>query len=195
MVGDRRERRMVVKRIILVLINVLFQRIELIVFHPYIFVPMVACLWNVYHCVENQESQTMSPSAMHTLGQLKEIIENEKKTNNGAREDNEQMQDGEELLSPDNSSSLLNTVLNTVNNKFEHECLSEAVRLLDVWLIRQSQGDWVPGIIYSIPGLPRMQCLTQSVRAVWCMVRRWVWDSDMPGAPVADDMGLCQAFS
>jgi len=43
-VEERRERRMVGKRMILILMSVLSQRIELIVLHPYIFVPMVAGL-------------------------------------------------------------------------------------------------------------------------------------------------------
>jgi len=64
----------------------------------------------------------MSPSAQLTLQQLKEIIEDQKKTNQGAREVQEQV-DGEEDLDPENTSSVLHTVLNTINNEFEHECL------------------------------------------------------------------------
>jgi hypothetical protein len=41
-VEERRERRMVGKRMILVLMKVLIERIELIVLHPYVFIPMVA---------------------------------------------------------------------------------------------------------------------------------------------------------
>jgi len=43
-VEERRERWMVGKRMILALMYVLMERIESIVLHPYIFVPMVACL-------------------------------------------------------------------------------------------------------------------------------------------------------
>jgi hypothetical protein len=43
-VEQRRERRMVGKRMILVLMYVLIERIELIALYPYIFVSMVACL-------------------------------------------------------------------------------------------------------------------------------------------------------
>jgi hypothetical protein len=49
-------------------------------------------------------------------------------TNQDAREVLEQVEDGEEALNPENSSSALSTVLNTMNNKFEHKCLDEAVR-------------------------------------------------------------------
>jgi len=62
----------------------------------------------------------MSPSTQRTSEQWKEIIEDEKKTDQGAREVQEQVEDGEEVLDPDNSISVLSTVLNTINNKFEH---------------------------------------------------------------------------
>jgi len=71
----------------------------------------------------------MSPSAQLTLDQLKGIIEHEKQTDQRAIEVHEQV-DGEEYLNPDDTSSVLNTVLNTINNEFEHQCLDEAVRLL-----------------------------------------------------------------
>jgi len=95
----------------------------------------------------------MSPSAQLTLQQLKEIIKNEKKTDKGAIEVQKQV-DGKEVLNPDNTSSVLNTVLNTINNEFEHECLEEAVRLLNAHPICQSIDERVPGHKYSISGLP-----------------------------------------
>ena len=64
------------------------------------------------------------------------------------------MENGEEVLDPDNTSSVLNTVLNTINNGSEHECLGEAVRLLNAHPIRQSTDNRVPGRKDSIPGLP-----------------------------------------
>jgi hypothetical protein len=30
---------------------------------------------------------------------------------------------------------------------------------------------------------------------IWFIVRRWVWDADMPGALVADEMGLGKTFT
>ena len=89
----------------------------------------------------------MSPSAQLTSEQLKEIIEDEKKTDQGAREVQEQV-DGMENLNPDNTSSVLNTILNTINSEFENECLDEAVRLLNAHPIRQSTDDRVPGHKY-----------------------------------------------
>ena len=62
----------------------------------------------------------MSPSAQLTWDQLKEIMEDEKNTDKGAWEVQEQVEDGEEVLDPANTSSVLNTVLSTINNKFEN---------------------------------------------------------------------------
>jgi len=67
------------------------------------------------------------------------------KTDQGGREVLEQVGDGEEDLDTENTSSLMSTVLNTINNEFEHKCLEEAVRLLNAHLIRQSIDDRVPG--------------------------------------------------
>jgi len=136
----------------------------------------------------------MSPPAQLTSEQLQEIIEDEKKTDQGAREVQEQV-DGEEDLDPENTSSVLNTVLNTINNEFEHELLEEVVRLLNAHPIRQSIDDCVSGHMYSIPGLPGTKFLAHQVWAIWFIMRRWVWDADMPGALVADVMGLGKTFT
>jgi len=137
----------------------------------------------------------MTPSAQLTSKQLKEILEDQKNTDKGAREVKEQVEDGEEVINPANTSSVLNTVLGTINNKFEHECLLEAVRLLNAHPIRQSTDDRVPGHKYSIPGLPRTKFLAHKVWAIWFIVRRWVWDTDMPGALVVNEMGLGKTFT
>jgi hypothetical protein len=137
----------------------------------------------------------MSPSAQLTSEQLKEIIEDEKNTDKDAREVQEQVEDGEEVLDPANTSSVLNPVLSTINNEFEHKCLDEAVRLLNAHSICQSTDDRVPGHKYSIPGLPGTQFLAHQVWAIWFIVRRWVSDADMVGALVADEMGLGKTFT
>jgi hypothetical protein len=41
------------------------------------------------------------------------------------------VEDGEEVLDPEDPSSVLNTVLSSIHNKFEHELLDMAVRLLN----------------------------------------------------------------
>jgi len=105
------------------------------------------------------------------------------------------VEDGKEVLDPDNSISVLSTILNTINNEFEHKCLYEAVRLPNAHPICQSTEDHVPGHKYSIPGLPGSKFLAHQVWAIWCIVRRWDWDADMPGALVADNMGLGKTFT
>jgi len=136
----------------------------------------------------------MSPSAQLTSEQLKEIIEDEQKTDQSSREVQEQV-DGEEVLDPENTCSTLSSVLNTINNEFEQECLDEVVRLLNAHQIRQSTDDRVQGHKYSISGLPGTKFLAHQVWAIWFILRRWVWDADMPGALVADEMGLGKTFT
>jgi len=98
----------------------------------------------------------MRASAQLTSEQLKEIIMDEKKTNHVSRETEEQM-DGEEVFDPDNSSSVLSTVLNPINNAFEHECHDEAVRMLIAHPRHTSSDDCVLVHKHSIPGLPGTQ--------------------------------------
>jgi hypothetical protein len=61
--------------------------------------------------------------------------------------------------------------------------------------IHQSTDDQFRGPKYSIPGLPGVEYLAHLFWAIWYIVRRWVWDTDMPGALVADKMGLGKTFS
>jgi hypothetical protein len=103
--------------------------------------------------------------------------------------------DGEEVLDGENASSVLNTVLNTINIEFEHKSLDEAVWLLIAHLIHQSTDNRVPGHKYTIPALPGLKFLARQVWAIWSIIRRWVWDADMPGALVADEMGFRKTFS
>jgi len=135
----------------------------------------------------------MSASAQPISEQLNKIIEDKKKTNQGAREVQEQV-DGEEVLNPDDTSSVLSNVRNTINNELEYECLEEAVSLLNAHRIHQSTDDRVPGHKCSIPGLSGIIILVHQVWAIRFIVRRWAWDGDMPGAQVADEMGLGKTF-
>jgi len=113
----------------------------------------------------------------------------------GAWDVQEQVEDGEEVLDPANTSSVLNTVLSTINNEFEHESLNEAVRLLNAHPICQSTDERVPGHKYSIPGLPGTKFLGHQVWAISFILRRWAWDTDMPGELMADEMGLGKTFT
>ena len=137
----------------------------------------------------------MSLYTLLTSEQLKEIIEDDKKTDQRSIEVQEQVEDGEEVVYPDHTSSVMRTVFNTMNNEFEYECLDEAVRRLNAHQIRQSTDDHVPGHKYSIPGLPGTKFLVHQVWAIWFIMGRWGWDADMPGALVADEMGLGKTFT
>jgi len=137
----------------------------------------------------------MSPSAQLTLEQLKEIIEDENIPDKGARDVQEQVVDGEEVLDPANTSSVLNMVLSTINNEFEYMCHDEADMLLNAHPIRQSTDDCVPGHKYSIPGLLGTEFLVHQVWTISFIVRRLVWDTDVPGTLVADEMGLGKTFT
>jgi len=103
--------------------------------------------------------------------------------------------DGEEVRDPHNTSSVLSTGPNTINNQSEHECLDEAVRLLNVNPIHQAIVNRVPGHKYPIPGLPGTRSLVHLDWAIWFIVRRWVWDADIPGALVGDEMGNGKTFT
>jgi len=116
----------------------------------------------------------VSLSAQLTSQQLRVIIKDKKNTNKTATEVQEHVEDGEEVFDPQNTSSVLNTVLNTINNEFEHECFDEAVRLLKAHPNRQSPDDHIPGRKYSIPGLFRTKFLAYQVWANWFIMRRWV---------------------
>jgi len=137
----------------------------------------------------------MSPSIQHTPEQLKEIIEDKKKTDKSAKQVQEQVEDGEEVLDPANTSAVLNSVLSTFNNELEQDSLDEVVRQLNAHPIRQSTDHWVPGNKYLISGLPRTKYLVHHIWAIWFIVRWWVWDADMPGALVVDEMGLGKSFT
>jgi hypothetical protein len=123
------------------------------------------------------------------------IIEDDKNTDRGSREAQEQVEDGVEVLDQEHTSSVLNIFLSTINNEFEHNCLNEAVRLLNAHPIRQSMDDRVPGQKHSIQNPPGTMFLVHQVSAIWFIVRRWVRDTRMPGVLVAGEMGLRKPFT
>jgi len=57
----------------------------------------------------------MSPSPQLTSEQQKGIIQDEKTTDKGAREVQEEVEDAEEVLDPDDSGSVLTAVPDTIN--------------------------------------------------------------------------------
>src|SRR5258708_7060497 len=108
----------------------------------------------------------MSQLAKLISEQLKDIIEDQMKFEQGAREVQKHMDDKHDLESG-NTSSELNRVFTTINNKFEHKCIEEVVRLLNAYLICQSIHDHVPGQMYSIPDLPGLKSLVPQDWAMW----------------------------
>jgi hypothetical protein len=107
----------------------------------------------------------MSPTAQHNLAQMKEIIEKGKKTIQGERQIQEEVDD-KEVLEQDNTSLVLSTILKTITNKFEQQSLEEAVRLRNAHPIWQSIEHCVQGYKYSIPGLPGTKLLAQHVWSI-----------------------------
>jgi len=96
--------------------------------------------------------------------------------------------DGEEDLDPEHTGSVFNTVLNTINHEFEHECLEEAVSLVNTHPIRQSIDD-------RVPGLAGTNFLAQKLWAIRFIVRRRVSDPDMAGALVVVEMDVGKNFT
>jgi hypothetical protein len=82
------------------------------------------------------------------------IIDDKKNTDKSVREVQEQVKDGEEVLNPDHSSSVQNIILNSINDKFDHKCLDEAVNVLNLHVIDQSPDACVPGRMKSIAAMP-----------------------------------------
>jgi hypothetical protein len=173
-VKERRERRMVGNRMIVVLICVLIEKIKLIVFHRYRVIPMIPCVSITSQYIEFQEHQTLSPSPQLTSGLLTVTIKAEVKINTRVREVQEQMGDGEEVFNPCNTSAVLNTVPNTIHDEVEHQCHDDAVRLLNMYSFHISTDDRVRGYQYSISVLLRGQFLAHKVSAILFIVRTWV---------------------
>ena len=69
------------------------------------------------------------------------------------------------------------------------------MRLLNTHPICQSTDDHVPGYKCSIPDLVGTKFRVQPVWAIWFIVWRWVWDCEMPGALVPDEMSLGKTFT
>jgi hypothetical protein len=100
------------------------------------------------------------------------MIEDEKKSDKHSRKVQKEGEDDKEILNPLNTSSGLNMVVDTINNKFDPECLNDAVRLLNTHTFRQPRDDCVPGHKYSVPGLPRSKILAHHVWTIRLIVRR-----------------------
>jgi len=79
----------------------------------------------------------MSPSAQLITGQLEEIIENEQKTDKGAREVQNQVDNSKDDFDPDITSTLRSTDVDKINNDFELEWFDDMVGFMKASLIYQ----------------------------------------------------------
>jgi hypothetical protein len=103
-----------------------------------------------------------------------------------------------ELIEPqgDEPGQVLDDALMaTINNTFEHECLEEAVALLGAVPRGDSHADAIRGPKYTLKQFPEVRFLAHQIWAIWFIVRRWIFDVDLPGALLADEMGLGKTFT
>ena len=91
--------------------------------------------------------------------------------------------------------SLPEEIMATLNNSFEHECLEEAVTLLGANHRPDSMDDGIRGQKYTLKYFPGVSFLAHQIWGIWFIVRRWIFDYDLPGALVADEMGLGKTFT
>lgn len=98
--------------------------------------------------------------------------------------------DSEEILNSENNRLVLNTFPNILNTKFEQICLDEAVALHNAGPIHQSIATQISDKKYSILRMTRTTFLTLQIPVIGMIVGRWVWDSDMVRAHVADEIAL-----
>jgi hypothetical protein len=137
----------------------------------------------------------MSSSAQLTSEQLKEDIDDENNTGIGAREVLEEVEDDGKDCNPAYTNSKLNTVISKINNEFEHMSVDKIISLLNLNRICHLPDDQVQGHKNSIPGRPGTMILAHQVPTIWSIVRRCVWDADMPEVLVEEEMGLRKTFA
>ena len=93
------------------------------------------------------------------------------------------------------SAALGDALLTTLNNSFEHECLEEAVALLGATSRPDAQDDLIRGTKYLLKPFPSVTFLAHQIWGIWFLVRRWLFDIDLPGVLLADEMGLGKTFT
>ncbi len=86
-------------------------------------------------------------------------------------------------------------LLKIMNNSLEHQCLEEAIFLLGAVARTDAPEDTIRGTKYKLKALPNVTFLAHQIWAIWFIVRRWVFDVDLPGVILADEMGLGKTFT
>jgi hypothetical protein len=103
---------------------------------------------------------------------------------------------GRELLEgTDEGVRLSEELLNTINNAFEHECLAEAVHLLGARQVPDDPQDSIRGTKYILTLFQGVRFLAHQIWGIWFILRRWIFDVDLPGVLLADEMGLGKTFT
>ena len=95
----------------------------------------------------------------------------------------------------DEPPGLDEALLTTLNNSFEHECLEEAVPLLRATSRPDAPADQIRGMKHLLKPFPSVAFLAHQIWAIWFIVRRWVYDVDLPGVLLADEMGHGKTFT
>jgi hypothetical protein len=106
-----------------------------------------------------------------------------------------ELESPEEELNHSDGPPLHEEIIATLNNSFEHECLEEAATLLGASHRPDSTTDSIRGVKYRLEYFPNVTFLAHQVWGIWFIVRRWIFDPDLPGALLADEMGLGKTFT
>jgi len=117
-VAQWRESRTVANWMVLVLMYVLIERRQLIIFHTQILIPTVASWQNTNQYDDWPGHPSLHSLAWHSTNYLRSIIEDNWKTDIIVREVQEQVEDSKEISNPQYSSLVLNTILNAITLNF-----------------------------------------------------------------------------
>jgi len=184
-----RERSMVAKRMVVEIMKVLMERIELIIFHTYIIIPMLAwlkyqLLWWISEELEYEPMWTGNVETTESDYWRWRDTRPQYKGVSGAGGDwRGRSQSRWWLFSTEHRSQY-------IYDLHEYECHYEAVRLLKTHSICKSTADGVPGNKLPVPGMPSTKFLVHQVWAIRFGLRRWEWVWDMSGAHIPDGIGI-----
>ncbi|KAF8523045.1 SNF2 family N-terminal domain-containing protein [Trichophaea hybrida] len=80
-------------------------------------------------------------------------------------------------------------------NAYEHECFDDALKYLDAKPAPRINGEVPGGPKWILPGIPNGRFMMHQVWAVWFVIKRWLWESSLPGVLIADEMGLGKTWT
>ena len=143
------------------------------------------------------ELREETPKLDETAADVRALVQNLERTEvlDGKSQWAQELRGSADLDSPEGGLTLPEEIMATLNNAFEHECLEEAVVLLGATPRPDNVADTIRGQKYTLKYFPNVTFLSHQVWAIWFIVRRWIFDYDLPGALVADEMGLGKTFT